>query len=528
MAGALLRSGSLSDFHPLGAVGKPVYSAASQLRATIRRLYGQEMADLFAIPKRHDQGDVIDWYAPQSGSVVPWSAATPDERKEALAAIESAKLRLLAESQALQANTETSAERKVFGRLLEQATRIPGEEHIYLVGGRPVMTFWGFHPLGAASSFDVIAKLAAGTAAAAPIVAKEESLPAAEAEALAPVAAAEASERAIDEPSPRRGWWWWLLLPLLLLLLLLLLFGLKSCGVPVPYADWMPALHKDAGTLLPPGIVVPPGLKPVLDAQGRPVIRSDGSAVFVDATGSAIAVYPDGRQVPLGADALPGVPATPPDAGRPQDALPPPGTAAPEPGRPDAPKPPADTPVPPEAAQPPASDKQSGETGKPPEAPPSGDGAKQPPPVTPPSPTPPPGSQSNAGKAGAGAPGTPLSIPPAAVRDGSTGFLDGAWRSITGLQDKAGNPVDLSYQFSKGEGPVTLRRSVGGQQQTCTGAVGSAMQGGQLTINQGEVRCPDGTVFQKSRVVCTPGSDGQANCQGINENGSTYDVDIVK
>lgn len=521
MAGALLRSGSLSEFHPLGAVGKPVYSAASQLRATIRRLYGQDVADLFAIPKRHDQGDVIDWYAPQPGSVVPWSAAAPDERAEAIATIDAARRHLAAESEALQADTNTS-ERKVFGRLLAQATRIPGEDYIYLVDGRPVMTFWGFHPLGAASSFDVIARLGAGTAAAATIAASEESRPAA---AAAAIAAADASEQTINEQPRRRGWWWWLLLPLLLLLLLLLLFGLKSCGVPVPYADWLPALHQDASTLAPPGIVVPPGLKPVLDTQGRPVIHSDGSAVYVDANGSAFAVYPDGRQVPLGADALPGMPATPSDNGRPADALPPPGSDAPEAGKADAPKPPADTPAPPEAPKPPASDKQPGDTGKPPEAPPAGDAAKQPPLVTPPA-TPPPGGQPNA--TGAEAPGTPLSIPPAAARDGNTGFLDGSWRSITGLQDKAGNPVDLSYQFNKGEGPVTLRRAVGGQQQTCSGAVGSAMQGGKLTINQGEVRCPDGTVFQKSRVVCTTGSDGKAKCQGINENGSTYDVDIVK
>lgn len=525
MAGALLRSGSLSEFHPLGAVGKPVYSAASQLRATIRRLYGQDVADFFAIPQRHDQGDVIDWYAPQSGSVVPWSAATPEERAEAVAALDAARLQLAAESAALQADTETS-ERKVFGRLLAQATRIPGDEYIYLVNGRPVMTFWGFHPLGVPSSFDVIAKLGAGTAAAATITANEESRPSAGAAA---VAAAAASEQAVIAEQPRRrDWWWWLLLPLLLLLLLLLLFGLKSCGVPVPYADWMPTLHKDAATLLPPGIVVPPELKPVLDAQGRPVIRSDGSAVYVDANGSAVAVYPDGRQVPLAADALPGAPGAPPEAGRPGNAVPPPGAAVPEPGKTDAPKPPADAQTPPPAATPPAGNKQPGEAGKPPETPPSGDAAKQQQPVTPPPATPPSGNQPGATGAGAQAPGTPLSIPPAAVKDGNTGFLDGAWRSITGLQDKAGNPVDLSYQFNKGEGPVTLRRSVGGQQQTCTGAVGSAMQSGQLTINQGEVRCPDGTVFQKSRVVCTPGADGQAKCQGINENGSTYDVDIVK
>ena len=198
--------------------------------------------------------------------------------------------------------------------------------------------------------------------------------------------------------------------------------------------------------------------------------------------------------------------------------MPPPGTAPPEDGKADASKPPADAGTPPDAAKPPTDRKQPGDTGKQPEAPSPADAAKQQPPA----------GQPNAAGAGTEPPGTPLSIPQAAIRDGDTGFLNGAWRSITGLQDKAGNPVDLSYDFNNGQGPVTLRRSVGGQQQTCTGQVGSYMDGGRLTIDQSQVRCPDGSVFQKSRVVCTPGAGGQAKCQGINENGSTYDVDIVK
>jgi hypothetical protein len=76
MAGALLRSGSLTEFCPLGAVGKPVYSAASQLLAAIRRRAGAETAAVFAIPKQNEQGDIIDWYAPAAGDVVPWSAAS--------------------------------------------------------------------------------------------------------------------------------------------------------------------------------------------------------------------------------------------------------------------------------------------------------------------------------------------------------------------------------------------------------------------------------------------------------------------
>lgn len=511
MSGALLRSGSLSDFHSLGAVGKPVYSAASQLRATIRRRYGQDMADLFAIPKRHDQGDVIDWYAPQHGSVVPWSAATPEERAEAVSALESARQRLTAESETLQAEAETS-ERKVFGRLLAQATHIPGEDHIYLVDGRPVITFWGFHPLGAPGSLDVIGGLGGGAAAAAALNAEEEP--------PTDGVAADASLQAVVADQPRRrAWWWWLLPLLLLLLLLLLLFGLKSCGVPVPYTNWLPGLQ-DAPTSSVVPETAPPGLKPLLDAQGHPVVRDDGASLYVNADGRTVAVLPDGRRVVLGADGLP-APQQPPDAGM---APPPPSGTDQPPGTPptadkqprDAGKPPAEATKPPEAAPPPAPKALDDSSQHPLETPPQPGAAGQ----TQPGVQPPGVAETPQG--------TPLSIPEAAVRAGDTSFLSGAWRSITGLQDKAGNPVDLSYDFTNGQGPVTLRRSVGGQQQTCTGQVGSTMQDGRLTIDQTQVRCPDGSVFQKSKVVCTPGADGRARCQGVNENGSTYDVDIVK
>ena len=55
-AGALLRSGSLTDFQALGAVGTPVYSTAEQLLAAMRRQLGQDVAELFAIPKPNESG----------------------------------------------------------------------------------------------------------------------------------------------------------------------------------------------------------------------------------------------------------------------------------------------------------------------------------------------------------------------------------------------------------------------------------------------------------------------------------------
>src|SRR5215510_4410278 len=97
MAGALLRSGNLRDFHPLGAVGSPVFRAASQLRAAMRRHIGADVADLFAIPKQHERGDIVDWYAPEPGDVVPWSAATAEQRAAATATLLAARTRLAAE-----------------------------------------------------------------------------------------------------------------------------------------------------------------------------------------------------------------------------------------------------------------------------------------------------------------------------------------------------------------------------------------------------------------------------------------------
>ena len=48
MTGALLRTGTLTAFEPLGALGNPVYLAASQIRAAIGRRLGTDAADVLA------------------------------------------------------------------------------------------------------------------------------------------------------------------------------------------------------------------------------------------------------------------------------------------------------------------------------------------------------------------------------------------------------------------------------------------------------------------------------------------------
>lgn len=157
MTGPLLRSGSLIAYHPLGAVGHPVYLAAAQLRAAIARRLGAEAADTFAIPQRSEDGDTIDWYAPKPGRVVPWTVAGADERALAQAQLLQTRERIEDLGRTMQG--EADPERQVFGRLLAHVTNFPDEEHIYLVEGRPVVTFWGFVRDRAAVGLDPLVNL---------------------------------------------------------------------------------------------------------------------------------------------------------------------------------------------------------------------------------------------------------------------------------------------------------------------------------------------------------------------------------
>ncbi len=125
-------------------------------------------------------------------------------------------------------------------------------------------------------------------------------------------------------------------------------------------------------------------------------------------------------------------------------------------------------------------------------------------------------------------PAVPLQIPSGAVQDGSTKFLDGQWKSKTGLQDsETGQPIQLEYDFKDGQGTATLRH--GASQQECKAPVRSAMKGGKLVVEgAADFVCPDGRVIKQSNVECSVGDGGRANCKGVNADGSSYGVQIVK
>ncbi len=217
--GALLRSGNIKDYTPLGEEGNPVYKWATQIRVTIRRRISSESINIFAIPQPNENGDTIDWYAPESGPVIPWSSATREEKisaKEQLSCIQ----KKLNDSEEF--NQNNNSDQSIFNRLLGHIIQFPDDEHVYLVNGKPVLTFWGFVSSDANVRADPLAILTIPE-----LSNTVESIP-----------AHAVPDRSVEiPPDKRRFSWWWLLA--LLALLLLLFFLLRSCGqgMGIPVLD---------------------------------------------------------------------------------------------------------------------------------------------------------------------------------------------------------------------------------------------------------------------------------------------------
>jgi hypothetical protein len=157
VAKSFLRSGSLNDILALGENGQPVYASALQLRETLRLRKQPAIADCLAIPQLNEAGDRLDWYSPREGKVVSWAAATDAARASALRQLENC-LDVVSQISKAAKSSEKSAS-QFFGALLEKAFRFPDQNHVYLVGGQPVLTFWGFVSLDSTASAEPFAAL---------------------------------------------------------------------------------------------------------------------------------------------------------------------------------------------------------------------------------------------------------------------------------------------------------------------------------------------------------------------------------
>lgn len=154
MAKTLLRSGNLDDYQAVGGGGQAVFDSALQIRETLRLRKQQAMVDCLAIPQINDSGDRVDWYSPVEGKAVAWKAADEEARFRALRYLGSTLENAAALSRKSLQSGKTSLQ--LFGSLLEKAIQFPGENHVFLVDGKPVITFWGFVNLNENPRDDVL------------------------------------------------------------------------------------------------------------------------------------------------------------------------------------------------------------------------------------------------------------------------------------------------------------------------------------------------------------------------------------
>ncbi len=465
--GPLLRSGNIKDYAPLGEAGNPVYKLATQIRVAIKRKIDGESAQVFAIPQSNENGDVIDWYAPEAGFVIPWSSATLEEKQSAKEQLDAIKqqLDITGDEFGQSENTEQS----VFNRLLKHVLQFPNDEHVYLVNGKPVLTFWGFVNTDATPRTNPLAVLAISEAkkivdTVPPSISTVEAI-----------------------PVKRRSFWWWLL-PLLLLLLLLLFF-LRGCEKPTDISLFEKLTNN-------PGLEIPLDGKPIPDPTQTVIGRETNTihnGIVNDTTLQESIISSEEAllksevsetEVPenQAQDMLPEQPALEEhldEQGEPETAL-----------ELEETEPASEAPIEQdEKLQDPMSSEENQIPNENPEL-------------------------------------QPLMIPDESSQQDSMDFLNGRWQANSGLMDEQGRPVDLEYEFNDGEGHVRIKKNDG---SICSGAVEAKRNGSELTFSDQEaIKCQNGESYQPAKVKCTINSDKQTICGGAYSSGDSFNMDINK
>jgi hypothetical protein len=157
VAKTFLRSGNLDTVLALGENGQPVWTSALQIRETLRLRRQTTLANCLAIPQVNERGDRLDWYAPFNGKVKSWLGASDHERRQALELLTLNQQDLQALS--LRARDAENPAMRLFGALLSKTLQFPDQQYVYLVDGKPVITFWGFVDPQARSRDDALACL---------------------------------------------------------------------------------------------------------------------------------------------------------------------------------------------------------------------------------------------------------------------------------------------------------------------------------------------------------------------------------
>jgi hypothetical protein len=461
-AGPLLVSEPLQRYRALGLAGDPVWRAAGQLRAAIAARLSREHAELLAVPEAEPSGRTIDWYAPFDGDVKRLGELGETERREMLDRVHRLHGEIAGLATQMEAVERSNAERN-FARLLRQALTAPGEETLYVVDGRPVMTFWGFIADAALPGVFLPSLPPAVAPRVAPPPVSRPQAVLASAPALAAVAA------------PRTVWWQWLLLGVVLMLILALLAWLVRPYLPriEPYIEAeareralgfavrqpMELQQTRVATLAHDNEELRLELARLTDELSR---RGGDCAAGVIGPGGVIVGSVGGPPIERGAGPDLGVAANDPA----QDTK--------DPNKPGA-----------KGADVKGPDAQNKDAA----------------------------ARNDAGNNKKDEP-KPMVVPPEAKQKQDLAFLKGDWRSRTGLATATGEK-DLRPNYTlddKGKGKVSFTQKNGA---TCEAPAEARWDGTKLVIEEkSNPRCSDGKTYARNTVNCEIGPDGAAQCKG--------------
>jgi hypothetical protein len=474
-AGPLLISEPLQRYRALGLAGDPVWRAAGQLRAAIAQRLSRRHADLLAVPEVDPTGRRIDWYAPFEGQARKLSELDEGERQTILNDVLRLHSEITGLADSMDEPQRSTAERN-FARLLRHALTAPGEDTLYVVDGKPVMTFWGF-------SAD--ANLPGVFLASPPLTPRPNIGPRVMPEAVMVSAPAIAA-------GTRSAWWQWLLLAVLLLLLLALLAWLVRPYLP-RLEPWLEAEARDRALSL--AVRQPVELQKARSdtlQQDNENLRLEHARLTDEAArrgaDCAAAVVVPGGVVVADSNA-------PIERGAAPDALAagPGATLADKDAGKDQPqgKGPDDKNV-----------DKGNMKGPDPQGPQDKGGPDK-------------GNDKNtAGNDPKKDEPKPMTVPPEAKQKQDLAFLKGDWRSRTGLATATGER-DLRPNYTlddKGKGKVTFVQKNG---TTCEAPAEARWDGSKLMIEEkANPKCADGKTYARNTVNCEVGQDGVAKCTG--------------
>jgi hypothetical protein len=499
MSARRLASSSRKDLEALRYQGIAAADGYAQIQALATSL-SPEHALLFAEPMHDASAGTTDWYTSAPGEIRSFNTLSSAEKEWTRSRV--AELAGGINTVAEQLKNSNEGPKVIRGNVLALALRFPDASHIYLVGSQPVVTCWGFVPAHAGvTPEDMIRAGAARPAAPVPPLtpppAPEPETP--NAPVVVPVT-----------PAATCFAWWKALLYILLGLLLLaglivgvfLLFGPNMPEYLQKYAPGCAEKQPEATNVqVPPEILaalnnerkqeddlrkeiehlrnklVDRAAMCVREAPKPPVIEEPKPEPVVE---TPPAEEPQAEEPPLVADLLPSTP-------EPQEE--PPMVAE---LLPSTPEPPQEEPKPQPKPEPKLEPKPK----------PTPEAKPEPQPEPEPKPAPKPHK------------GDPLVIPPGARENNDLSFLEGCWKSETGLVDwDEYKPIDVRYCFdTNGRGTREVKMENGTR---CIGPLRARFDpNGKLRMNADSAPCDRGSFFEPEQVECTQGAGGKADCDG--------------